>query len=112
LTTIEADVVVFATGWRTGSYPFFTCSEQQELGLPVEWMKEKPPREKQFEEVDEQSARELQRWNRCFDEAPWAKKGSATLDKEEKKVAPFRVRRFFLSSPFRTLPKRRFTALS
>jgi hypothetical protein len=94
LATLEADVVVFATGWRTGSYPFFTRSEQEELGLPVEWMKEKPEREGGFEKVDEQSAKELRGWNRCFNEAPWAKEGTATLKKAEKKVAPFRVRRF------------------
>lgn len=32
--TLTADIVIFGTGWRTGSYPFLSRSLVEELGLP------------------------------------------------------------------------------
>jgi hypothetical protein len=53
---IDADCVIFATGWRTGDYPFFTRDQLDELGLPLTYSPEKPPlREEQFKATDEAS---------------------------------------------------------
>ncbi|GAA5900529.1 hypothetical protein JCM6882_001270 [Rhodosporidiobolus microsporus] len=98
-STLEADVVIFGTGWRTGSYPFFTQQQQEELGLPLEWDEgageEKPAREREFEEMDAESEGELRRENRSLAQAPWAGTGSAAswFGGEQRKKAPYRLYR-------------------
>ena len=34
-THLEAQGVIFGTGWKTGTYPFFTQEQREELGMPL-----------------------------------------------------------------------------
>ncbi|GAA6041199.1 hypothetical protein JCM8097_008339 [Rhodosporidiobolus ruineniae] len=99
VSLLSADVVIFGTGWRTGSYPFFTRSEQEDLGLPLDWVdgeEEMPPREREFEALDAEREEELRRENRCFKERPWREEETAEVADGKvgrKRTAPFRLYR-------------------
>lgn len=59
---LEAQGVIFGTGWNTGTYPFFTTEMMDELGLPLQYSAEKPPqRESDFIDSDAQAQARLDR---------------------------------------------------
>ncbi|KAK0208868.1 FAD/NAD-P-binding domain-containing protein [Desarmillaria ectypa] len=100
-TVIEhvGQAVIYGTGWNTGTYPFFTPSMLDELGLPV-MHPDKSPREAGFEELDAKSLNELladQRtladpphiWNSPTYSARWA-------GRIPKQISPFRLYRLMV----------------
>lgn len=120
--TLTADIVIFGTGWRTGSYPFLSRSLAEELGLPFAYhvdvdsdLDGLPEREKTFVKLDEESLKALLRDQRTLREVPevWKKpgyaardsgKGNVTLNviangnesKEREEVAPYRLYRLMV----------------
>lgn len=56
------DCVIFATGWKTGDYPFFTREQIDELGLPLGYSEDKPPlRENEFVATDKWAAEKVEK---------------------------------------------------
>lgn len=94
--TLTADIVIFGTGWRTGSYPFFSRSLAEELGLPFAYHVDVdsdsdsghddtnglPEREKIFAKLDDESLKSLLRDQRTLREIPdvWKRPGYAARD--------------------------------
>lgn len=75
--TVTADIVIFGTGWRTGSYPFLSRSLVEELGLPFTYQVDVdsdsdglPEREKALAKLDDESLKALLRDQRTLREIP------------------------------------------
>lgn len=118
--TLTADIVIFGTGWRTGSYPFLSDSLVEELGLPFTYQVDVdsdglPEREKDFAKLDDESLKVLLRDQRTLREMPevWKRPGYAARDagkdnvvvsdlangegkKPREEVAPYRLYRLMV----------------
>lgn len=120
--TLTADIVIFGTGWLTGSYPFLSRSLAEELGLPFTYHVDVdsdsdglPEREKTFVKLDDESLKALLRDQRTLRQIPevWkipgyaardAGEGHVTLNviangngnKEREEVAPYRLYRLMV----------------
>lgn len=121
--TLSADIVIFGTGWRTGSYPFLSSSLVEELGLTFTYSVDVnsapddglPEREKVFAKLDDVSLKALLSDQRTLREIPevWNRPGYAAREvgkdnvmlsiqaKEEGKkmreeVAPYRLYRLMV----------------
>lgn len=121
--SLTADIVIFGTGWLTGSYPFLPHSLLEELGLPFTYHVDVnsdsdglPEREKPFVKLDDESLKALLGDQRTLRQIPqvWEKpgyaardtandnvtldvaNGTADKDSEREKVAPYRLYRLMV----------------
>lgn len=99
--TITADIVIFGTGWRRGSFPFLSRSLVDELGLPFTYRVDmdsdsdpgegdgKPERERGFAKLDDESLEALSRDQRTLRERPevWNRPGYAAREAGKDNVA-------------------------
>lgn len=103
LITRDAHAVIFGTGWRTGTYPFFSPALIEELGLPIVYTDGPPKREAEFIEMDERCLNELLKDQKTLATPPkiW-EKPSYSARQEGKKpvnVAPYRLFRLMVPLP-------------
>lgn len=100
--TLTANIVIFGTGWLTGSYPFLSRSLAEELGLPFAYHVDVgsdsdsghddtnglPEREKMFAKLDDESLKSLLRDQRTLREIPdvWKRPGYAARDSGKSNV--------------------------
>lgn len=95
------DCVIFATGWKTGDYPFFTRELADELGLPVSYSEDKPPlREEQFTETDKWAAAKVDKEIFSMQDVPrlWQQAGysARSVGKLVQNMAPYRLYRLLV----------------
>lgn len=95
------DCVIFATGWKTGDYPFFTRDMADELGLPVAYTEEKPPlRENQFVETDRWAAEKVDKEIFTMRDVPelWQQPGysARSVGRVVTNMAPYRLYRLLV----------------
>jgi hypothetical protein len=95
------DCVIFATGWKTGDYTFFTRDMADELGLPVAYTEEKPPlRESQFVETDKWAAAKVDKEIFTMRDVPklWQQPGysARSVGRAVRNMAPYRLFRLLV----------------
>lgn len=95
------DCVIFATGWKTGDYPFFTRDLADELGLPVPYSEGKPPlREDDFTETDTWAANKVEKEIFTMRDVPklWQQAGysARSVGRVARSVAPYRLYRLLV----------------
>jgi hypothetical protein len=97
---IEADAVIFGSGWSTGKYPIFDREQLEELGLPVEYTDCLPEREKGYQELDKSTLSNLLSSLRTLRDMPkeWGMRGFSARfgTKEPPKYAPYRLYRLMV----------------
>jgi hypothetical protein len=103
ISTIKGDVVIFATGWRTGELPFFSRALSDELGLPHKYvhLSDRPEREAFFEDVDDKCLDKLLATTRTLRDLPleWSSPnyGARVVGQDPTtQVAPFRLYRLMV----------------
>lgn len=95
------DCVIFATGWKTGDYPFFTRELSDELGLPLTYSDEKPPlREMEFGETDRWAQSKVEKEIFSMRDVPklWQQAGysARSVGRIAQSVAPYRLFRLLV----------------
>lgn len=99
--TMLAQGVIFGTGWNTGTYPFFTTEQMDELGLPLQYSEEKPPlREAEFVESDRRALTRISREIYSMQDPPevWKDENYSArrVGKAAPKIAPYRLYRLLV----------------
>ncbi|KAK0466403.1 FAD/NAD-P-binding domain-containing protein [Desarmillaria tabescens] len=100
-TVIEhvGQAVIYGTGWNTGTYPFFSPSMLDELGLPVMYT-DKSSREAGFKELDAKSLNELLADQRTLADPPhiWDSPAYSArwAGRNPKQISPFRLYRLMV----------------
>lgn len=95
------DCVIFATGWKTGDYPFFSREQMDELGLPISYSEDKPPlRESEFIQTDKWAAQKVENEIYSMQDVPklWQQAGysARSVGRIAQATAPYRLYRLLV----------------